>query len=101
MRVLIQPCLNPEAEIDVTGPLIAAIAEQLWIHCGGNAELNWIEAEAHLKRLLGAHAGEVGGEGVRRKRRSAPGRREVGISIRKPALRKGNERSRAAPRQVR
>ncbi len=99
MQVLIQPCLNPAAEIDLTEPLIAAIAEQLWIHCGGNAELNWIEAEAHLKHLLGSNAGEVGGQArVGTKRRTVSVRRRDKVAVRRPAKRKVRERTRAVPR---
>jgi hypothetical protein len=53
--------LEPEQERDVTDRLVAAIAEELWRLYGGNEQLNWVEAEAHLRRILdGArHAAEM------------------------------------------
>ncbi|TVQ62776.1 MAG: hypothetical protein EA379_05030 [Phycisphaerales bacterium] len=42
---------NPALEIDVTHRLVAAIAEELWRACGGNDELNWLEAEQHLMAI--------------------------------------------------
>lgn len=53
MRIIIHPLTEPEREIDVTHRLIAAIAEELWRHGGGNDHLNWIEAERHLRRIVG------------------------------------------------
>jgi hypothetical protein len=44
--------LEPEQELDVTNRLVAAIAEELWRLYGGNDQLNWVEAEAHLRRII-------------------------------------------------
>lgn len=52
MRVVVHPMLEPERQIDLTERLIAAIAEELWRTHGGNDQLNWIEAEAHLRRIV-------------------------------------------------
>jgi hypothetical protein len=57
--------LEPQREIDVTELLITAIAQELWRACGGNDHLNWIEAESHLRQIIGLHdapadAGEAG-----------------------------------------
>ncbi|MCC6659858.1 MAG: hypothetical protein IT437_03125 [Phycisphaerales bacterium] len=53
MRLVIRPDQDPQREIDVTHRLVAAIAAEIWEACGGNDELNWIEAEAHLRRIVG------------------------------------------------
>ncbi len=55
MRVLVRPLAEPQREVDVTDRLVSAIAEELWRRYGGNAALNWLEAERHLERIL-AHA---------------------------------------------
>jgi hypothetical protein len=56
MRIVVHPILEPERELDVTRRLIAAIAEELWLACGGNSELNWLEAELHLQQIAGRSA---------------------------------------------
>jgi hypothetical protein len=53
MRITIRPAMEPFRAIDITDRLIAAIADELWRACGGNAQLNWIEAEAHLAAIMG------------------------------------------------
>jgi hypothetical protein len=53
MNIVIRPVLEPRSEIDITRRLTAAIAEELWLRFGGNALLNWLEAEHHLKRIAG------------------------------------------------
>ena len=53
MRVTVRPILDPGHEMDVTRPLIAAIADQLWRRYGGNDKVNWLEAELHLECLMG------------------------------------------------
>jgi hypothetical protein len=53
MRIVVRPVMEPQLEIDVTQRLVAAIAEELWRVCGGNDHLNWIEAELHLRRIVG------------------------------------------------
>ena len=53
MRIIIRPVVDRQNEIDVTSRLIAAIAEELWRLYGGNEQLNWLEAELHLQRIVG------------------------------------------------
>jgi hypothetical protein len=53
MKIIIRPAMEPQHEIDVTQRLVAAIAEELWRVSGGNDRLNWLEAEAHLQRIVG------------------------------------------------
>jgi hypothetical protein len=45
--------MDPRREIDVTQHLVAAIAEEIWRACGGNDDLNWLEAEALLQQIVG------------------------------------------------
>jgi len=52
MRLVIRPVMDPQREIDLTHRLTAAIAEELWRLFGGNEQLNWVEAEMHLQRLV-------------------------------------------------
>lgn len=52
MRVTIRPTADPSREHDITRCLISAIAYELSLLHGGNDELNWLEAERHLARLL-------------------------------------------------
>jgi len=52
MRITVRPATDPEREIDVTGRLVAAIAAELWRCGGGNDVVNWLEAEAHLRRIV-------------------------------------------------
>ena len=52
MQLLIRPVLDPSIEIDVTRPLIAAIAHEIWTRCGGSPQINWLEAELHLSRFF-------------------------------------------------
>jgi hypothetical protein len=54
LQVTIRPLADPASEIDLTQKLIAAIAEELWKHSGEADVVNWLEAEFHLKRLLGS-----------------------------------------------
>jgi hypothetical protein len=51
--------LDPERELDLTQRLVAAIAEEISRNCGGNDQLNWIEAESYLRHLLGDARGEA------------------------------------------
>lgn len=52
LRFVIQPILGSGEEIDVTDAVTRAIAQELWNHSGGNAVVNWLEAESHLQKLL-------------------------------------------------
>ncbi len=54
MRIIIRPVVDGQREIDLTQRLIATIAEELWRRYGGNEQLNWLEAELHLKQIIGA-----------------------------------------------
>ena len=51
-RCLICPWHDHPEPIDVTDALIGAVAHELWKHGGGNATLNWLEAEAFIHELL-------------------------------------------------
>ena len=42
------------ANIDITGPLVGAIAHCLWQARGGDSMTNWADAERALDQLLGA-----------------------------------------------
>lgn len=53
MRVVLHPMVEPLREIDITQRLVSAIAEELWRLYGGNNDLNWLEAEAHLRQIVG------------------------------------------------
>jgi hypothetical protein len=90
MKIMIRPSASPEREIDVTQAVVAAVAHALWKDGGGNAVLNWVEAERHVARLLrgvpsnraGREAGlaEVEGRGRGWARLDAvPARREVDL----------------------
>ena len=59
MRIVISPVVDPQREIDLTQRLVAAIAEELWRHYGGNEELNWLEAEMHLQGIVGEAKAEA------------------------------------------
>lgn len=48
MRICIRPDSEPRREIDITRRLVAVVAEELWLACGGNDQLNWLEAEMHV-----------------------------------------------------
>lgn len=52
MRVTIRPLNEPNLEIDVTELVVAAIADRLAECTGGNRQLNLLEAELHLGRIL-------------------------------------------------
>ena len=53
MRITIRPIADPRREIDLTSRLVSAIAEELWRLYGGNDQVNWLEAEHHLRRIVG------------------------------------------------
>ncbi len=53
MKIIVRPMVDPQREIDLTRPLVAAIAEELWRLYGGNEHLNWLEAELHLQSIIG------------------------------------------------
>ena len=58
MQITVQPSMDPRRELDLTHDLVSAIAGALWRHHGGNEQLNWLEAEQHLRRIaLGEWAG--------------------------------------------
>jgi len=59
MRIIIRPIMDRQREIDLTQRLIAAIAEELWRLYGGNEQLNWLEAEMHLQRIVGETRAEA------------------------------------------
>ena len=52
MRIVIQPLAAPDRKVDVTAPLVHAIARCLGDHLGGNEVLNELEAEVHLRQML-------------------------------------------------
>ncbi len=47
----IRPSSAPGCEIDLTGVLVRAVAEELWRAHGGNDVLNWMEAERFILDL--------------------------------------------------
>lgn len=51
-RLTLRSTADPAVEIDVTLSITRAVAEEIWRSTGGNAVLNWIEAEAFVERLL-------------------------------------------------
>lgn len=53
MRITVRPVADPKREIDLTSHLVSAIAAELWRLYGGNDQLNWLEAESHLRRIVG------------------------------------------------
>lgn len=53
MKLLIRPLRDRQRELDVTHRLVSAIAEELCRRYGGNDTLNWLEAEGHLRTLIG------------------------------------------------
>lgn len=55
MRLTIRPLLSPDRELDVTEPVLRAIAGSMADQFGGNEQLNLLEAEFHLERMLGTH----------------------------------------------
>lgn len=59
-RIVVHPFHSPEG-LDVTDAIIAAIAHEIWKVHGGNAVLNWLDAERCLAevmaRRVSAHAG--------------------------------------------
>ena len=75
MPITIRPSMSPDRELDLTQALTAAVAHELWKHCGGNEIVNWLEAERIVGSLMargqgrtspgilggGRHAGERGG----------------------------------------
>ncbi|MCC6659595.1 MAG: hypothetical protein IT437_01790 [Phycisphaerales bacterium] len=52
MRVIIRPSTAPHLHIDVTKPLVAAIAHELSRVQEGSEMLNWLEAERILDTLV-------------------------------------------------
>ena len=75
MRLVIRPVQDPQREIDLAHRLTAAIAEELWSRYGGNEQLNWVEAELHLRGLVESVRGQVNGEAIEKAR--AEGREEA------------------------
>lgn len=59
MKIIVRPAVDPQHEIDLTHRLTAAVAEELWRLFGGNEQLNWLEAELHLQRIVGAARAEA------------------------------------------
>lgn len=53
MRIVIRTSTGPQRELDVTQAVVSAVAYALWQNFGGNATLNWMEAERQLIRLMG------------------------------------------------
>ena len=82
MKIIVRPIVEPQREIDLTHRLASAIAEELWRLYGGNEQLNWMEAEGHLERLLGearAEARETTFVSVGRAARAAGFRNQIAL----------------------
>src|SRR5262245_3228842 len=47
----IRPAAAPDRQIDLARALTAAVAHELWNHCGGNEVVNWLEAERFVASL--------------------------------------------------
>lgn len=84
MKLVIRPIQDQQRVLDVTHRLVSAIADELWKLYGGNDQLNWIEAELHLQRIVGQARAEAretgqgaaasrrtGSEGIRNSRAGA------------------------------
>jgi hypothetical protein len=52
MKLVIRPVQDAPRELDISYRRVSAIAVRLWRRCGGNEQLNWIEAERHLQRRV-------------------------------------------------
>lgn len=59
MKLVIRPIQDRQRELDVTHRLVSAIADELWKLYGGNDQLNWLEAELHLQRIVGRARAEA------------------------------------------
>lgn len=59
MRIIVRPVSDPRRELDLTHRLVAAIAEELWRLYGVREQLNWLEAEMHLQRIVGEARAEA------------------------------------------
>ncbi len=55
MKIMIRPMQDSLTQVDVTHRVVSAIAHELWERYGGNEQLNWLEAESHVRRLLDTH----------------------------------------------
>jgi len=89
--ISIRPTAAPQRTIDLTRAITAAVAHELWLQCGGNENLNWLEAERFVN-ALSAHlqsAGEpvdTGDEDAIEVERKPETRRRVGSSRRAEGL---------------
>ncbi|MBX3376669.1 MAG: hypothetical protein KF678_06665 [Phycisphaeraceae bacterium] len=63
MPLKITPSSFPNRELDLTGVLTRAVAEELWRNFGGNDVLNWMEAERFVQSLRVQPAPETGRPG--------------------------------------
>lgn len=60
MPLKITPSSFPNRELDLTGILTRAVAEELWRNFGGNDVLNWMEAERFVQSLRIQSPAEMG-----------------------------------------
>ena len=60
MRLTIRPMLAPDRELDVTEPVVRAIAGHMAAELGGNEQLNLLAAELHLRRIMRQPGSGVG-----------------------------------------
>lgn len=90
--VIVYPVNGPPQGLDVTRPLVRAIAYELWLHHGGNAELNWLEAELLLKQAFR----QVGPSGALRRRAKEPAR-DVPVTVETASLPRTRERQIVMP----
>ena len=51
MPISVRPSMSPDRELELTAVLTAAVAHELWKHCGGNEVVNWLEAELFVASL--------------------------------------------------
>lgn len=59
MKLVIRPIQDSHRELGVSHRVVSVIAAELWRLCGGNDELNWLEAELHLGRMVGEARAEA------------------------------------------
>lgn len=64
MQILIRPDVSPKQELDLTRRLVSAIADELWRLAGSKHRLDWLEAERHLRRIVGEARSEAGDTAV-------------------------------------
>ena len=81
--------MKPDRELDLTRALTAAVAHELWRHCGGNEVVNWLEAERFVAMLCRLRSSQGLGPAQHRQR----GRRSEAMPLRRSGLGRPGERA--------